>query len=161
MEKHLNLIKKIAWSFHSFHHSTGVEWDDLLQEAAVAYFESLETYDKDKGQVTTYVWHCITNRLTNYLKEQEKYKAHIHEEELYHIDEIELTRHPAQIASEFWESLTEEAKVIANMILFTPRKYTCLTSAEAKGRITRIMTKNGWEKEKINAAINCLKLACQ
>ena len=161
MEKHINLIKKIAWSFHSFHHFVGVEYDDLLQEAAVAYFESLETYDKDKGQLTTYAWHCITNRLTNYVKEQEKYKAYLQEEELCSVEDIKLVRHPAQIASEFWESLTEEAKVIANMIISMPKRFTHLTPHEATMRTTRIMEQRGWDERKIEAAINCLKTACQ
>lgn len=161
MKEHAKLIKKIAWSFHHFHHSTGVEWDDLLQEATIAYIEAMQSYDKSKGKPTTYIWYCISNRLRNFLKEQEKYKATKHKKELCRLDDVKLTEHPAQEASEFWESLTEDAKIIAGIIIFTPRKYTCLSKIEAQQRITRIMTNIGWEEYKINNAIDCLKTACQ
>lgn len=161
MKQHINLIKKIAWSFHRFHYSTGVEWDDLLQEATIAYFEAMKTYDKSKGKPTTYIWYCLSNRLHNYLKEQEKYKAIKHQKEICRLDDVEITQHPAQEASDFWESLTEEAKIIAGIIICTPRKYTCLTRTEAEERITRIMTNMGWKEQRINTAINCLRTACQ
>ena len=98
MNKHVNLIRKIAWSFHR---STGLEWDDLFQEAAVAYYESLESYDESRGKITTHAWNCISNRLKNYLKEQEEYKARKSEEELFSIEDVEMTRHPAEMASDF------------------------------------------------------------
>ena len=160
MKDNARLIKKIAWSFYSYHYSLGVEWDDLLQEANIAYLEALKTYDKEKGKVTTFVWHCISNRLRNYLKEQEKYKAHKWEEELCRIDELLETEHPVDTSNDFWEALTDEAKVIARMILFTPRKYIYSSSAEAEQRITRIMTKIGWSEEKIDNAIINLKTVC-
>jgi RNA polymerase sigma factor (sigma-70 family) len=161
MKNHTDLIRKIAWSFHKFHYSLGVEWEDLLQEASIAYFEAMKTYDKTKGKPSTYLWYCISNRLHNYLKEQEKYKAIRCHKELCRIDDVEITHHPAQVANDFWESLTEEATVIANLILFTPRKYTCLTRIEVEQRITRIMTNLGWKENKIVSAIDCLKTACQ
>jgi len=158
MNKHVNLIRKIAWSFHR---STGLEWDDLFQEAAVAYYESLESYDESRGKITTHAWNCISNRLKNYLKEQEEYKARKSEEELFSIEDVEMTRHPAEMASDFWESLTEDAKVVANMIIFTPRKYLYSTSQEVENRITRIMQRKRWSKQKIELAILSLKAACQ
>jgi RNA polymerase sigma factor (sigma-70 family) len=161
MKDNARLIKKIAWSFYSYHYSLGVEWDDLLQEANIAYIEALEKYDKDKGKISTFVWHCINNRLHNFLKEQEKYKAHKWQEEICRLDDIEETQHPSDHSNEFWEALTDEAKIIAHMILFTPRKYIYLTSTEAEGRIMRIMSKMGWSEEKIYMAITNLKTVCK
>ena len=40
----INLIRKIAWSFH---HTTGHDWDDLFQEGALAYLECLAKYKAD------------------------------------------------------------------------------------------------------------------
>ena len=50
--KHLNLIRKIAWSFHK---TTGLDWDELFQEATLSYLKALKTYDKKRGAITTYV----------------------------------------------------------------------------------------------------------
>lgn len=154
----VNLIRKVAWSFHK---STGMDWDDLFQEAAIAYYESLKTYNESRGKITTHTWNCITNHLKNYLKEQRKYKDYIWEEELSSLMKVKHTKHPAQVTSEFWEALTNEAQVIAGMILFTPRRYIGRTAEEIEERIMRIMVCNGWSRKKVNAALKNLRAVCQ
>ena len=42
--EHINLIRKIAWSFST---STGLEFEDLFQEAALAYCEALKTFKQE------------------------------------------------------------------------------------------------------------------
>ena len=69
--KDINLIRKIAWSFHK---STGLDWDDLFQEAALAYLEALQSYDKRKGKLSTHAWHCIVSRLKNYWKKEREWQ---------------------------------------------------------------------------------------
>ena len=39
MEKYINLLRKIAWSFHK---TTGLEWDNLFSETIQAYYKAME-----------------------------------------------------------------------------------------------------------------------
>lgn len=68
--KHINLLRKIAWSFHQ---TSKLDFDDLFQEAYLAYDKALKNYDPDKGKLTTFIWYCIHSHLKNYLKEENKY----------------------------------------------------------------------------------------
>ena len=158
--ENINLIRKIAWDFYK---TTRVEWDDLFQEAAIAYFEALKTYDPDRGKITTHAWYCITNHLKNYLKEQEEYKCRKFNGELTSIEEAIRSEHPAQIASDFWEGLTEDAKVIAEIVLDSAELFVVLPVEQAEERIKNIMHYNGshkWPNIKIEKGIQELKKAC-
>ena len=155
MEKHINLIKKLAWSFHR---STGIEFDDLFQEAYLAYDYALKTYDPKKGKITTYMWWCIVAQLKRYIYKQEEYKCKKYQEGvILSIDEtvdIPFDNIP------FWESLTEEAYEIANIILQGPKPYL-ETSDKTKidKRIIEVMSNKGWKLWKIYRGLHELKLA--
>ena len=69
--KDMNFIRKIAWSFHK---TTGLEWEDLFQEAAIAYIQSIKTYSKSKGSLTTYAYKAASNRLKDYSRKEVLYK---------------------------------------------------------------------------------------
>jgi len=154
----LNLIRKIAWSFHR---STGIDWDDLFQEAVLAYLEAERTHKPDRGKMTTHAWTCITNRLKNYIKEQEDYKSRKHGEELCSIEDTILTRHPAQMASDFWEALSDDAKDIANIVLATPKKFLWIPAEQVHRRIHNILSCRGWCKNRIQNGIFRITTVCQ
>jgi RNA polymerase sigma factor (sigma-70 family) len=153
----INLIRKVAWSFHK---STGLEWDDLFQEAAIAYYEALESYDPSRGKISTYMWWCMISRLKNYRKEQDEYKCRKYDGEINYLEDVTLTKHPAQIASEFWESLSEEATQIANLIFASSKKFVSLPYEQVEERIIHVMTRQGWSIERAQKGIQDLKLAC-
>lgn len=70
-KKDLNSIRKIAWSFKK---TTGLNWDDLFQEAAIAYIQSIKAYNKHKGSITTYAYRAASNRLKDYSHKELLYK---------------------------------------------------------------------------------------
>jgi len=70
--QHINLIRKIAWSFH---HSTDIDWQELFSEASLAYCDALQSYNPAKGKVTTHLWNCMKSRLISFMKEEEKYHS--------------------------------------------------------------------------------------
>jgi DNA-directed RNA polymerase specialized sigma subunit len=72
-KEHLNLIRKIAWSFYS---STGIEWQELFSEASLQYCEALKSYDPEKGRITTHLWNCIKSGLINFVKKENKYRSY-------------------------------------------------------------------------------------
>jgi RNA polymerase sigma factor (sigma-70 family) len=150
--ENINLIRKITWSFH---HSTGHEWNDLFQEATLAYLEALETFDPDRGKMSTHAWRCITNHLNNYLRLEKHQAGHIDS-----LEDTETINLPIAVRSSFLDSLTSEAQVVANVVLRTSRKFCVLTTEEAEERIERVMLHQGWSIEKIHQGIADLKYAC-
>jgi RNA polymerase sigma factor (sigma-70 family) len=144
MENEL-LIRKIAWSFST---STGLEFDDLFQEASLAYLEALKTYDPDKGRITTHLWHCTHNRLKNYIKEQEK-------EKVLSIEDVEIGKTVNNIP--FWEELNREAQEIAEVVLDSPKDFLNVPADEAQIQLTKIMLQKGWNWIKICSGIKNLR----
>jgi len=70
-----NLIRKIAWSMKN--KNANLEWEDLLQEAYVAYLEAIQTYDPNKGKATTYIYRCVKNHLLQYINKQKQWEKKI------------------------------------------------------------------------------------
>ena len=70
--ENINLIKKIA---NSFAVTTGLSYEDLFQEASLAYLEASRTYNPSRGKLSTHIWHCIHNHLKTYLKQENEYRG--------------------------------------------------------------------------------------
>jgi RNA polymerase sigma factor (sigma-70 family) len=155
MEKYLNLIRKIAWSFHK---STGIDWDDLFSEAVDCYFKALEHYDPKKSAITTFMYQYITNGLINYVNKQKEIN-----EPLTSIDVEDFYYLPFHNPTPFWESLTKDAQRIAELIYKYSQYFVCLDSEQAEQRVIQIMThsKLGWSKERTLAGLKDLKQACK
>jgi RNA polymerase sigma factor (sigma-70 family) len=140
--ENLNLIRKIAQSFAE---TSGIDYDDLCQEASLAYLEAMTTYDSSKGKISTYVWHCIHNRLKNYLKQEEKNKA-------LSFDEIEVSLTTRQIP--FWEKLSSDAQKLANIVLASPDKFLKLRKTS---RLQAIKDEIQWKKPKFEKVLSEIK----
>ena len=139
MEK---LIQKIA---HSFEATTGLPYDDLLQEASLAYLEALKTYDESRGRITTHLWHCVSNRLKTYIKQENV--------ELVSIEDYEQSFTPLP----FWERLSKDAMTVAKVVLDYPLVFLELGKTNSPNKIKEIFTERGWDKEKIKFALFELK----
>ena len=67
----MKLIYERAWSFHN---TTGINFDDLVDEAMEAYVTGLKEYRPEYGvKETTYIYKVITNSLTQYCRELAKF----------------------------------------------------------------------------------------
>lgn len=66
---HMKLVRSLAWSFHF---TTGLPFDDLFQEAFLAYWGALYTYDPEKAKVSTYVYIVIRNSLIRYIQREKR-----------------------------------------------------------------------------------------
>lgn len=144
--ENINLIRKIAWSFHD---STREDWDDLFQEASLAYLEGLEKYNPSRGRISTFMWRHVSNHLMNYLKEEQKHQA-------CSLDEISVGS-PIK-SNGYMESLSEDAQTIARIILLKPCKYSMLKPKAARWEIKRQLKRRGWSWLKIRTAIWRLKI---
>ncbi len=68
-EKYCPLMQKYAKQYYEYYKQYGVDYDDLCQEAYLAFDRSLRYY-KDKNETLFYTFLCITirSRLLNYIK---------------------------------------------------------------------------------------------
>ena len=149
--ENINLIRKIAWSFH---HSTGMDWDDLFQEASYYYVKALDSYDPSKGvKLSTYMWTAVSNYLKNYLETEQKHR-------LISIDDTDLRYHPAKDPIPFWESLTTEAQEIGEYVLRNSMEFVCLKPEDVDFIVYFIFMHKGWSPEKIEAGLLDLKRVC-
>ena len=150
LETNIDLIRKIAWSFHN---STGEDWDDLFQEASLAYCEALENYNPDKGKITTYMWWCISSHLVNYLRKDYHQASH-----LSYIEDIMEFDSPIE-STPFMEALGEDAAEIVNMVLDYSTMFDGLSPQLAQSNITRILfQRKDWMLSRIKSAMRELKL---
>jgi len=149
--ENINLIRKIVWSFHCS--TPGEEWDDLFQEAALAYCKALKSYNSKRGKISGYMWSCITSHLKDYLRKQEKQTDHI----------CSIEDNPINIPinyNSFFESLSKEAQQIAEVVFNDPYKYLSVTPKLARKEIARqMMEEKHWSRQKIWIGIRDLKLA--
>ena len=148
--KDLNLIRKIAWSFHT---TTGLNIDDLIQEASLAYLDGLSRYDPSKGIISTYIWTHMRNQLTTYVKKEMAYNH-----PLCDITELKINSLPKTENELFWENLTNEAREIADIVLQSPKPYV-KSRVVANERIKHILQSRGWDMKKIKIGLSNLKLA--
>jgi len=144
----INLIRKIAWSFHK---TTGKDWEDLFQEASLAYLEALHSYDPSRGKISTYMWWCITSRLKSYLRKESTLTDHLCSIEDTPVD-IPVADTP------LFESLTDDAQQIARTVLRCPKKFVVGKRNSAYKRLQRVLRHKGWEKERIQRGIKDLEL---
>ena len=151
--ENLNLIRKIAWSFHN---STGIDYDDLFQEAYIAYHKAMKTYDPALGKISTHLWHHVSKHLTNYYKEERKQTSPVRS--------IEKTPSVYSITTEeptFWENLTNEAQGIVETIFETPQLFISMNRENVKSSIVPIMRKKGWKLNKTVLGIENIRAICQ
>lgn len=155
MEKYINLIRKIAWSFHK---TTGLNWDDLFSAAVDGYFNAMDCYDAKKAGISTHLTMYLTYHMLNYIKKQKEIN-----EPLTSIDAEEFYYIPTHNPIPFWESLTKDAQKIAELICKYSQYFVCLNSDQAEQRVIQLMThsKVGWTEERTLTGLKDLKQACK
>ena len=125
--------------------------DDLTQEAALAYWEALKSYDPNKGKLSTYMWWVMVSRLKNYRGKENKYT-----------DAITLSENPVIdkpiSRPSFFDSLTKEARDIAEVILSSPADFDLLEPKKARLKVINKLRGMRWSAEKIDQGIKELKL---
>jgi len=148
--KNINLLRKIAWSFHQ---STGLDWDDLFQEAYIAYDKALRTYDPTRGKITTHVWYCVHSHLKNYLKEEKQYKEPLCDIENA-INET-ITPHP------YWErvNLTQRCQKALKIILQKANDIDTYLPANILQYVCSLLINAGYEEKEANEIIKQLQKA--
>jgi DNA-directed RNA polymerase specialized sigma24 family protein len=127
-QNHINLVRKIAWSFHK---STGIEWKELFSEATVAYFEGMRFHNPEKGAMTTWIYQWITGELINFCKREQRFKSPTGIDDWY-----------SSSSDSFKELFSPDSKLspdtqeITKMVLNDPLRYA-LPPRKAIGQIRK------------------------
>jgi len=153
-EENINLIRKIAWSFHR---TTGVEWDELFSEACLSFVIGLRSYNPKKGKLSTHLQKCITNHLIDFTR---RYHDIVPASDL--IDENALGYQTSEPDSSFFynfNSLSEEAKYVCDMILSSPEEFLEESRKLARKHIIDKLRKEGWSWPKIWKSFREIKAA--
>jgi RNA polymerase sigma factor (sigma-70 family) len=163
--ENIGLIKKIAWSFST---STGLEFDDLFQEAALAYCEARESFNSNNTKTSTYMWWKISNHLKDYLKTQEEFKCKrqqvkTHQEALkmkrqyFSIEEINVDS--PFYYNPLFERLSKDAQRIADVIIENPQLFDSISPDETIMRVAEMLEEKGIKMSQIWIGIKDLRLA--
>lgn len=143
------LLRKIA---NSFSMSTGVEFDDLFQEAYIAYHEAMKSFDPNKAKISTHLWHCISNHLKNYVKLEKPYLG------MVSIEEPEVLNKSGLSVSGFWDALSFEAQQIAKIMFQRSGFYTFAKPPEREKKIRQTLIRRGWNEKKIRVGLHELEM---
>lgn len=145
-----NLLKKLAWSFST---STGVEFDDLFQEAYIAYHEAMKSFDPKKAKLSTYVWHCVSSHLKNYVRLEKPYL------EMEPLETPEVLNKPGLSVTNFFDALSFEAQQIAKIMFERSGFYTFAEPKIREKKIRQTMIRRGWDEKKIRVGLHDLQVA--
>ena len=146
--ENINLIRKIAWSFHN---TTGYDWDDLFQEAALAYCIALKRYNPSRGKLTTYMWRTISNHLQLFITYQNKWN-----DKTISIEDALISK-PTTNPS-FLDSLGREARDIVDVILSSPAEFDALDPKKALKTVMNKLRGKRWSAKKIEQGVKELKV---
>lgn len=69
--KHVNLVRSLVWSFCK---TTRMEWKELFQEACLAYWEAIRSYNPSKSAETTWIYHCVRGALLTFCQKERQRK---------------------------------------------------------------------------------------
>lgn len=146
INKHLNLIRQIAWSFST---STNMEYSELYSEGCLVWLENESGWNKSKGKITTYMWWCLQSGLKNFVLKQRKYKAPL----------LELTPKTdiPYMYVPYLDKLPFEAIFIAKLVIKNPECYLYTSKKEALKTIENSLVSQGWEIVRIHEGFKQLE----
>lgn len=185
--ENINLIRKIAWKFQK---KTGLEFDELFQEAAYGYCLALEDWDEEKSngcKLSSFAYRRMYFRLINFCKKETKrasktssmqnglskgrdkedqnepVPSHVLKELGLVFKHTEATEATEEIINEW----PEDCQTAAKMVLNAPERFLGETpnfSREGptpKQRVKDALRDKGWTCARVQQTINEMKTVIQ
>lgn len=148
-KQNLGVVYALAWSFHK---TSRIDFNELFQEAALAYYEGKKAHKKDKGKEITFIYRVIANRLINF----------IHDEMRYHLlfpDNSEMVDHPVEykLFFDFYNSLSPDSQQITRILLDNKEQILLHGNWKARGIIRDKLKQQGDSEWKARKKIKQLK----
>lgn len=159
MTEDLKMLYKIVWSY--IRSCPGLEFNDLLSEACLAYLEAEKVFDPEKGKKSTFMWNCVSNALNDIISKNTLQNS----KEIYLEDfKFPYEETPEQVLIQeerfltLTASLSNEAKMICNLVLNEPDVFLPIDKPrECRGEISRTLRTREWSWPKIWGAFRELK----
>ena len=142
--ENLNLIRKIAWSFHQ---TTGFDFQELFAEASLAYCELLkdacQPTQNNEAKFSYRAWIRMENQLINYTKLERIQNSMIA------IKESQASCFQISPFSDFWEDLSPECQLIAQTTFQIVEESVDIKPKMVRGQVFRKLRDDGWTWERI------------
>jgi RNA polymerase sigma factor (sigma-70 family) len=143
--KDINLIRAMA---HSFHRTTGVDLEELLSEATIAYLEALRKWNPQKGgSPSTLAVYYIRGRLSHFTRKDRRARRALSPlEQLVEVQDEEGKSRP-DIMTEFKDRLARlspDSREVCNMIFTAPHRYRHSAPRFSRGQLNRDLREAGW-----------------
>jgi RNA polymerase sigma factor (sigma-70 family) len=144
--QNINMAQALAWSFH---HSTGLEQEELFGEASVAFAEALHSYQEGNGtQLSTWVWACMRNHLINYCRKERKHhttpKLDPDAHEYLKDDSVEIRQSREDLLS-MLSNLSIQAQEVIQITLDAPLELYQSTPKKNRGALRDYLRRQGWK----------------
>ncbi len=147
----LKMLYKIVWSYIKRY--PGLEFDDLLSEACVAYLRAEKDFNPVKGKKSTFMWNVVNNELTdiiNKMNTKNNREIYLEEFEFPHYQTPEQIILQEERFLELVGSLSNDAKMICALILNEPDIFLPINKPrECRGVIMRELRNRDWGWTKI------------
>ena len=139
IENYLDLLRKIAWSFHI---TTGVEYDELFGEACLCYCETIKKYDRSKGAVSTFVYQSTINWIKVFLRNYQQFS---------YIEELAYDPVP-MVYYDFLDDYSDNVNqvlTLADLYNMQDRKNPSTNQRLLKEELSE----KGWDQKRISSAL--------
>lgn len=147
----LNLIRKIAWSFHR---TTGAEFEDLFQEGCLAWLEAAPKYDPAMGvKKTTFLSNAIQNQLCDQFRNARSNGVELDWEQEDNSFQESINFKDKMTFSQGWG---KEARMIAQFIFESPLEF--LEANSPRKAVRESLRENGWSWGKIWKGFRDIKI---
>ena len=153
MLDNINLARNLAWSFH---HISGIDWEELFSEACVAYCEAIQSHKKDQSKETTWIYHCVRSRLISFCKQEMRYQS-------FETSKFDWYYNLENPDYEFFENKFEDVSYdvqwILRMIFQNPTRYYILPARKMVGLVRQdLRDKLHWKYKRIWKGMRSLRL---
>ena len=146
--KNINTVRKLAWQFHK---SSGLDFQELMSEGTLAYYEALKAYDKNykwKSNKNTLIYVHVFNKLILFIRYEKRY--------VYDGFIIDRSSHPTPFF-EIEEQFDKDGKEIIQLILSNKHAFAGIPGKYARGKLIEMLRQQGWSWSKIWDSIRNIK----
>lgn len=148
----LKNYQKLIYKFAHKYENYGLEFESLVSEGYIVFYESIKTYDETKGKFSTHFYWNLRGRLGIILRNKTEYK----ELDLNLADGCLPNANRTTIFKDTISKLSSEAQFIIDIVWNTPVELAtwCIEELNAPKltmrRIKRFLLLRGWKHTTIN-----------
>lgn len=151
-QKHQGLIRKAIKDVSV----KKIDYDDLLEEAYIAFCLACSDYDKKKGEFTTHLYSKVRYHLLDYVKKEIKRKKRISEYEIFP-DSIHDNRGLMFDFQHFVSGLSNDAVLLVGLMLSQVGESDGLFHQQKKMVYKQFVKGCGWSSYRRRLAIKQIK----